>query len=102
LETWNRAGRILTGLMSKWMIMVPLVLVLAGCNGSLDRDLASCKLEALHDASRVVQTTHVALCMQARGWRFTVEPPRCMAIEHQLQSDRYESDSSHRLKQWVK
>jgi hypothetical protein len=64
--------------MIRW-IMVPLALLLAGCNG-VERDLAACKLEMLHsDARPAAQRAHVELCMRSRGWRFRVID-RCMPL----------------------
>jgi hypothetical protein len=84
--------------------MMPLMLVLAGCNG-VERDLAACKLEVLHsDARPAMQRAHVELCMRARGWRFMVTL-ECMKIDPPIgafQSDCYASDSWEWLKRWVK
>jgi hypothetical protein len=84
--------------MSKWMIVVPLVLVLAGCNGSVERDLAACRLEILHSRDPApMQREHVYLCMQARGWRFTFTTDRCMDITERspgaFESECYASDT---------
>ena len=89
--------------MIRWT-MVPLALLLAGCNG-VERDLAACKLEMLHsDASAPRQRAHVELCMRSRGWRFRATL-QCMDIEPLVgvfQSDCYASDSWVWLKRWVK
>jgi hypothetical protein len=74
--------------------MVPLALLLAGCNG-VERDLAACKLEMLHsDASEFAQITHVELCMRSRGWRFTGGGERCRVATglHKYAAACYVSD----------
>ena len=84
--------------MSKGIIILPLLVILASCNGSPNRDLAACKLAAFHEKPGILQATHVTLCMEARGWRFTADSPGCGEdiedhLRDHLRSDCYDADS---------